>query len=97
MPVQTVAVTNKLGLHARPAALFVQVASRYRAEVFVSRDADESAGDGAGFEANGKSIMGVMMLQAEPGSRLRIRTEGEDADDALAALVKLVESRFGEE
>ena len=97
MPTQTVAVTNKLGLHARPAALFVKIATRYQSEVFVSKVSDEPGVNGAGFEANGKSIMGVMMLQAETGSALQIRTEGPDADDALAALVSLVESRFGEE
>ncbi len=94
MPAQTIQITNKHGLHARPAALFVQIASRYRAEVFVSKRADS---EDASFEANGKSIMGVMMLQAENGSYLTIRADGDDADEAVRALATLVESRFGEE
>ena len=94
MSSQTVKITNRHGLHARPAALFVQVASRYRAEVFVSK---RTGNEDASFEANGTSIMGVMMLQAENGSVLTIRADGADADEALLALVSLVESRFGEE
>jgi phosphocarrier protein len=94
MPAQTIQITNRHGLHARPAALFVQVASRYRAEVFVSK---RSEGEDASFEANGKSIMGVMMLQAESGAFLTIRADGDDANDAVRALATLVESRFGEE
>ena len=86
--IRDVQIPNLLGLHARPAAEFVKVSSRFDSEVFVSN------GD---IEVNGKSIMGVMMLAAECGSMLRIRVEGPDRAQALAALVTLVESGFGEE
>jgi phosphocarrier protein HPr len=85
---QKVPIVNKYGLHARPAAEFVKLATRFRSEVWVSKDE---------VEVSGKSIMGVMMLAAEHGSEILIRVAGEDADEALSALVQLVESRFGEE
>ncbi len=84
----TVRIRNREGLHARPAAEFVKLASRFGAEVWVEKD---------GLEVNGKSIMGVLMLAAEAGSRLRIRAVGDDAEEALAGLVELVEAGFGEE
>jgi phosphocarrier protein HPr len=84
---QTVKIVNPLGLHARPAAEFVKLASRFRAEILVEKD---------GMEVNGKSIMGVMTLAAECGSAIRIRAAGDDADAALAALVALVNGGFGE-
>lgn len=84
----TVEICNRDGLHARPAAEFVRLASRFRCEVWVEK---------GGLEVNGKSIMGVLMLAAEPGSRLWIRTVGEDAEDALEELVALVRAGFGEE
>lgn len=80
-------ITNSIGLHARPCSLFVNLASRFRSEVFVSRD---------GVEVNGKSILGLMMLAAEPGAAIVVRAEGPDEDEALAALAKLVEENFGE-
>ncbi len=83
----TVRVPNRLGLHARPAAEFVKISSRFASSITVEKD---------GLEVNGKSIMGVMMLAAEFGSILRIRAEGIDAPDAVAALSRLVESGFGE-
>jgi len=67
-------ITNRLGLHARPAAMFVRIASRYRSEIWVSKE---------GEEVNGKSIMGLMMLAAGQGSKLRVRCEGPDADKAM--------------
>jgi phosphocarrier protein HPr len=82
-----VRIRNRLGMHARPAAEFVKLAGRFRAEIMVSRD---------GVEVNGKSIMGVLMLAAEQGAELRLRGEGEDAPEAVEALVALVESGFGE-
>lgn len=85
---KTVRIANKYGFHARPAAEFVKLATRFRSEVWVGKDE---------IEVSGKSIMGVMMLAAEHGSQIRIRAAGEDADEAVDALVKLVESRFGEE
>lgn len=81
-------IVNRLGLHARPAAMFVRIASRYRAEVWVSKE---------GEEVNGKSIMGLMMLAAGQGSKLRIRCEGADADKALVELEELIKARFNEE
>ena len=81
-------IVNSLGLHARPAAEFVKTAARFKANVVVRKDS---------LEVNGKSIMGMMMLAAERGSELYIRTEGEDAEEALAALVALVAAGFNEE
>jgi len=81
-------IRNRLGMHARPAAEFVKLASAYEAEIWVDKE---------GLEVNGKSIMGVMMLAAEAGSTIRIRGVGEDADTAVEALVALVETGFGEE
>lgn len=84
---RTVTVSNRQGLHARPAAEFVKLASTFESEIFVQKD---------DLEVNGKSIMGVMMLAAEPGSTLHIHASGEDGEEAVDALVKLVESGFGE-
>lgn len=83
-----ITLTNRLGLHARPAARVVQTASQFKSEIRLKRD---------DLEVNGKSIMGVMMLAAEMGSRILIRAEGEDETQALEALVKLFEDKFGEE
>ena len=80
-------VSNKLGIHARPAAMFVKAANRFSCEIFVEKD---------GEKVNGKSIMGVMMLAAEYGATITLRATGLDADDALDALATLVASRFGE-
>jgi phosphocarrier protein len=85
---RTVTIVNKFGLHARPAAEFVKLASRFRSEIWVRREE---------LEVNGKSIMGVMMLAAECGSAITIRAAGEDAALALDELAALVENRFGEE
>ncbi|MBT8477373.1 MAG: HPr family phosphocarrier protein [Gemmatimonadetes bacterium] len=84
---RVVVILNRYGLHARPAAEFVKLSSRFASKVTVEKD---------GLEVNGKSIMGVMMLAAECGSELTIRTTGEDADEALEALSRLVSNRFGE-
>ena len=83
-----ITIVNRLGLHARPAAMFVRISSRYRAEVWVSKD---------GEEVNGKSIMGLMMLAAGQGSKLLIRCEGGDADKAMEELEELIKSRFNED
>ena len=83
-----VPVINRLGLHARPAAMFVRIASRYRAEIWVSKE---------GEEVNGKSIMGLMMLAAGQGSKLHIRCEGPDANRAMAELEELINARFHED
>jgi phosphocarrier protein HPr len=83
-----ITIVNRLGLHARPAAMFVRISSRYRAEVWVSKE---------GEEVNGKSIMGLMMLAAGQGSKLRLRCEGPDADKAVAELEALIASKFNED
>jgi len=88
MPERDVRVVNSLGLHARPAAQFVRMASGFRSDVTLRR------GDLA---VNGKSIMGVMMLAAECGSTLTISTTGDDAEQALEALAGLVAGGFGEQ
>lgn len=87
MPERTVTIVNKVGLHARPAAQIVKLASRFQSELTLSRD---------GLEVNGKSIMGVMMLAAECGAQLLVRAEGPDADQALDAIAQLVADGFGE-
>lgn len=81
-------VSNKLGIHARPAAMFVKTANRYKCEVFVEKD---------GEIVNGKSIMGLMMLAAGPGCKIRIKTEGEDSTQALGELESLLNQKFGED
>ena len=81
-------ITNRLGLHARPAAMFVRIASRYRSDVWVSKE---------GEEVNGKSIMGLMMLAAGKGSTLHIRCEGPDADKAVEELEQLIKANFNED
>ena len=83
-----VTIVNRLGLHARPAEMFVRISSRYRAEVWVSKE---------GEEVNGKSIMGLMMLAAGQGSKLHIRCEGPDADKAIKELEELIKARFNED
>jgi phosphocarrier protein HPr len=83
-----ITIVNRLGLHARPAAMFVRIASRYRSEIWVSKE---------GEEVNGKSIMGLMMLAAGQGSKLRIRCEGPDAGKAIEELEELIKSRFNED
>jgi phosphocarrier protein len=84
----TVRIVNRLGMHARPAAHFVRLASRFAADIYMSRDS---------VEVNGKSIMGVMMLAAEAGAQIELRAEGEDAEQALVELVALVERGFDED
>ena len=82
-----VTIQNKYGLHARPAAEFVKLSSRFKATITVEKD---------GLEVNGKSIMGVMMLAAECGASLTIRADGADAQEAAEGLAGLVGNRFGE-
>jgi phosphocarrier protein len=84
---RSVQIVNKHGLHARPAAEVVKVASRLASEITIVRD---------DLEVNGKSIMGVMMLAAEFGATITLRAEGTDAEAALEALAALVAARFGE-
>jgi phosphocarrier protein HPr len=86
--VKELAIVNRLGLHARPAAMFVRVSSKFRCEVWVAKE---------GEEVNGKSIMGLMMLAAGQGSKLQVRCEGPDAGLAMAEIEALIKSRFNED
>lgn len=81
-------VTNKLGVHARPAAMFVKVANKFDAEIMVEKD---------GETVNGKSIMGLMMLAAGPGSKLHVRASGPDASQAVSELESLLKRKFDED
>lgn len=81
-------IVNQEGLHARPAARIVRLASSFTSDIELSKD---------GLDVNGKSIMGVMMLAAECGSSIIIRANGPDAEEAVQALAALVASGFGEE
>ena len=83
-----VEIVNRLGLHARAAARFVQVATRFRARVTVSRD---------GRVMDGKSILGILLLAASQGTRLVVSAEGDDEQAAVDALERLIAGRFGEE
>jgi phosphocarrier protein HPr len=81
-------VQNKLGIHARPAAMFVKTASRFAAEIMVEKD---------GETVNGKSIMGLMMLAAGPGSKLTVHANGADAPAAVSELEDLLKRKFDED
>ena len=85
---QTFTIRNRLGLHARAAALLVKTANGFNANIMIEKD---------GVEVNGKSIMGILMLAASRGTKVTVRVEGNDAAEALQALGKLIENKFGEE
>ncbi len=82
-----VEISNRLGLHARAAAKVVHAANSFRSEIFIGTD-DE--------EVNAKSILGLLTLAATKGTPLNVRAEGDDEEEALAAIVRLFENRFGE-
>ena len=88
MEIQTFIIRNKLGLHARAAALLVKTANNYAADITIEKD---------GIEVNGKSIMGILMLAASRGTRITLKVEGKDAAEAMQTLGQLIENRFGEE
>ena len=88
MQKKTVVIVNKLGLHARAAARFVEMASAFDSDIEISTGENT---------VNGKSIMGLMMLAAARGSSVELIVRGRDEENALMALVKLIEDRFGEE
>jgi len=88
--IREITVVNRLGLHARPSAMLVQLANQFSAELFVSRDGEPD-------EVNAKSIMGVMMLAAARGTVLRFRAVGDDGPALLDALEKLFLSKFNED
>lgn len=85
---QTFTIRNKLGLHARAAALFVQLSNKFSAEIMVEKN---------GQEVNGKSIMGILILAATQGSRITVRADGDDAAAAMEALGGLIDAGFGED
>lgn len=81
-------IVNKLGLHARASALFVKTASKFQSEVKLSRES---------VEVNGKSIMGIMMLAASKGTKIRLTVEGSDEEEAMQTIGALIVDGFGEE
>ena len=83
-----IVIENTLGLHARPAALFVQLANKFQSEIFVEKKDQK---------VNGKSIMGIMTLAAGKGQKITITADGNDAEKAVNALEKLLKDKFGEE
>ena len=85
---QTFTIRNRLGLHARAAALLVKTANRFTAEITIEKD---------GLEVNGKSIMGILMLAASKGSKITLKVEGKDSVQALQTIGKLIDNKFGEE
>ena len=87
MPSKSLEIVNKLGLHARAAAKLTQVAGGFTSEIWLSR---------SGRRVNAKSIMGVMMLAAGQGTSVLVEAKGDDAEQAIAAIEKLVAERFGE-
>lgn len=86
--VKNVIITNPLGLHARPAALLVQAATRFPCDVYITRE---------DIRVSGKSIMGVMMLAAEQGAEITIEVDGDDEEACLEALLELVTGGFDED
>lgn len=85
--IRVATIKNELGLHARAAAQFVQIANKFRADITVSKD---------GEDVNGKSILSLMMLAAPIGSEIVIKAEGEDAIEVLDSLIELIDNKFGE-
>lgn len=82
-----VTIVNKAGMHTRPASMLVKIASKYKAEFYIEKD---------GFKINGKSIIGVMTLAAEQGSKVSLQFDGDDEEKAAAEVVKFFEDGFGE-
>jgi phosphocarrier protein len=85
---QMVTIKNRAGIHARPAALLVQTASKFKSKIFIEKENDR---------INGKSIMGIITLGAGYGTELKLIAEGEDEQDALAAMLRLFELKFEED
>ena len=85
---QAFTIKNRLGLHARAAALLVKTANKFVSEVTIEKD---------GLEVNGKSIMGILMLAASKGTKITLKVEGKDSVQALQTLGRLIENKFGEE
>ena len=88
MEMQTFMIKNRLGLHARAAALLVKTANKFTSEVTIEKD---------GLEVNGKSIMGILMLAASKGTKITLKVDGRDSVQALQTLGRLIENKFNEE
>ena len=88
MEIRTFTIKNRLGLHARAAALLVKTANRFASEITIEKD---------GVEVNGKSIMGILMLAASKGTKITVKVNGKDSTQAVQVLGKLIEDKFGEE
>jgi len=88
MSAKAFTITNKLGLHARAAAMLVQIANKFKAKIILERD---------GRQVNGKSILGILTLACPKGSSLVVRAEGADEDKALEEIGRLIENKFGED
>lgn len=88
--VAEVELKNRLGLHARPSTMIANLASNFKSEIFIERISD-------GMRANAKSVFGVMMLAAPKGTVLKIEAEGEDAEEAVKALLELINRGFDED
>ena len=88
MEMQAFTIKNRLGLHARAAALLVKTANKFASELTIEKD---------GLEVNGKSIMGILMLAASKGTKITLKVEGRDSVQALQTLGRLIENKFGEE
>ncbi|MBP7138906.1 MAG: HPr family phosphocarrier protein [Syntrophaceae bacterium] len=88
LEMKTFTLKNKLGMHARAAALFVRIAQKYRSEIVIERN---------GQTVNGKSILGILTLACPMGGQITVSARGSDADQALAELETLIENKFGEE
>ena len=86
--IETYTIRNRLGLHARAAALLVKTANRFASEITLEKD---------GVEVNGKSIMGILMLAASKGTKVTLKVNGKDSTQAIETLGKLIENKFGEE
>jgi phosphocarrier protein len=85
---KTFTIRNKLGLHARAASLFVQLANKFSSDILVQKNDQE---------VNGKSIMGILILAAAQGAKITVRVSGDDADRAIDALGELIDTGFGED
>ena len=85
---QEVEITNEIGLHVRQASMLAETASKFKSDIWIEKN---------GQEANGKSIMSLLLLSAPQGSKISVKAEGPDAAEAVQALVRIVKDKFGEE
>lgn len=97
MPSTEALIQNRRGLHARAAARFVKTADTFKSEISVCVTEPVEGGCAGGLQVSGRSIMGLMMLAAGPGTVIRIEAEGEDADLSIQALLALINAKFDEE